>query len=206
MKRRLPLLMLIHQRQWKNLPPAYTLSNTQSFCSSQPNSSSSSNPESDVSLRIHGDAEWVERAAFENPSSLTQKTTQPCNTAFKMHMCIMHISWSYFLLHFGHRNIAFKSFLEVSAWFGYNASRHAWRKHVRLGTFSNSRHSAALDLFCYPDQREEEPGAAFKQPRFKSLPLPKQRRRGWGRLLPGSSKSWLPLFPPHLCISLPDQP
>lgn len=57
---------------------------------------------------------------LKNPSSLTAATTQPRNNAFKTHMCITHISWSYFFPHFGHCNIAIKSSLGLSAWFRYN--------------------------------------------------------------------------------------
>lgn len=187
-------------------PPAYTPGNTESFCSSQPNSSSSSNRESDVSLWLHGDAKWLERAASENPSSLTQKTTQPSMMLLKCICLLFTSAGRIFFPRFGHHNIAFKSSLGVSAWFGYNMSRHVWRKYVRLGAFLNSRCSPALDLFCYPVWREEKPGAAFKQPLLRSLPLPEWRRRGWDRLMPGSAKGLLPLFSPHLCISLPDQP
>lgn len=192
--------MLIHQRKWKKtFSPSYTLRNTESFCSSQPNSSSSSNRESDVSLWLHGDAKQLERAAFENPSSLTAATTQPCNNAFKTHMCITHISWSYFFPHFGHHNIAIKSFLGLSAWFRV---QHVWRKCVRWGAFLNSRCSPAPNLFCSPVWREEEPGAAFKQAHLRSLLLPEWRRRGWDQLMAGIRKDWLPFFFwtfAHLC-------
>ena len=78
--------------------------------------------------------------------------------------------------------------------------------NVRLGAFLNSQRSSALNLFCYPVWREEEPVLPFKQPRLRSVPLPEWGRRGWDRLMPGSSKGWLPLFSPHLCVWLPDQP
>lgn len=206
MKRRLPLLMLIHQRKWKNLPPTYPLSNTESFCSSQPNSSSSSNRESDVSLRLLGDTNWLERAAFENPALWLRRRHNPATTFLK-YLCIIHISWSYFFPHFGHHNIAFKSALRVSAWFGHTMSRHTWRICVTFRAVLNSRHfPSLLNLFGYPVWREEEPGAAFKQPCLTCLPLPEWRMSSWDQLMPRSSKGWLPLCSPHLCISLSDQP
>lgn len=130
----------------------------------------------------------------------------PATTLLKC-MCVLFPSAGHiFFLHFGHHNIAFKSSLGVSAWFGYNISRHVWRKYVRLWALLNSQHCPTRHLFCYPVWREEEPGVAFKEPRQRTLPLLEWTRRGWDQLTPGSSKSRLPLFSPHLCISLPDQP
>lgn len=91
MKRRLPLLMLIHQRKWKKPSPprsSYTLGNTESFCSSQPNSSSSS-VESLMSASDYMEmpSDWKEQL-LKNPSSLTTATTQPCNNAFKIRVLL----------------------------------------------------------------------------------------------------------------------
>lgn len=58
-------------------------------------------------------SDWREQA-FENPSSLIQETTQLCGDAFKMHVHITPMSWSYFFPHFGHRSVASRSSSWVS--------------------------------------------------------------------------------------------
>lgn len=81
-----------------------------------------------------------------------------------------------------------------------------WRKYVRLRAFLNSQRSPAFHLFSYPVCREEEPRAAFKEPRWRTLPLLEWTRRQWDQLTPGSSKGRLPLFSPHLCVYISARP
>lgn len=110
------------------------------------------------------------------------------------HTCITHTSWSYFFSHFGHPNIAIKSSLGVS-----DLGTTRVKGICQIRAFLNSCASPALDPFCSPVWREEEPGAAFKH--LSSLLLPKWRR-GWDRPMAGISKDCSHSF----SAPLPDQP
>lgn len=115
MKLRLPLLMLIHQRKWKNSPPPRTHSVTQRASALHSLIARVAPVESLMSDSDYTEmpSDWREQA-FENPSSLIQETTQLCGDAFKMHVHITPMSWSYFFPHFGHRSVASRSSSWVS--------------------------------------------------------------------------------------------
>lgn len=116
MKRRLPLLMLIHQRKWKKTFPPITHWVTQRVSALHSLIAQVVPIEGLMSASDYREmpSDWKGKSSFWTIPAL--RLWRPHNPATMLlkHTYITHISWSYFFPHFGHANIAIKNSLGVS--------------------------------------------------------------------------------------------